>query len=503
MAEVTDEYDVVVLGAGAVGENVADRASRTGLSVVVVEPALVGGECSYWACMPSKALLRPGDVLAAARAVPGAAAAVTGGIDPAAVLVRRDEVAAHWDDAGQVAWLEGAGLTLLRGRARFTGPRVLVVEEADGSLRTVTARRAVVVATGSVPVVPGTFADVRPWTSREATSTHRVPPRLAVVGGGVVATELATAFADLGSEVTVLVRGERLLAAAEPFAGEAVARALTDRGVRVLLGTSVTSAVRDGDEVRLVVERRATAAGDGQDATDRLSVDEVLVATGRRPATDDLGLETLGLRPGDALEVDDRLQVAGVDGGWLFAAGDVTGRTATTHQGKYDARVVGDVIAARFDPRPAAEGHAGGTRQGLSRQAEAEAAPWSRYRATADVGAVPQVVFTRPQVAWVGRTHEQAQRDGVEVEVLAYELGDLGGASVTAEDYEGRVQLVVDVARDVVLGATFVGPDVADMLHAATVAVVGEVPLSRLWHAVPSYPTLSEVWLRLLEAAGR
>ncbi|MBO3087693.1 dihydrolipoyl dehydrogenase family protein [Cellulomonas dongxiuzhuiae] len=502
MAEVTDEYDVVVLGAGAVGENVADRASRTGLSVAVVEPALVGGECSYWACMPSKALLRPGDVLAAARAVPGAAAAVTGRIDPAAVLVRRDEVAAHWDDTGQVAWLEGAGLTLLRGRARFTAPRVLVVEGVDGTVRTVAARRAVVVATGSVPVVPGTFADVRPWTSREATSTHRVPSRLAVVGGGVVATELATAFADLGSEVTVLVRGGRLLAAAEPFAGEAVERALTDRGVRVLLGTSVTSAVRDGDEVRLVVERRSTAGRDG-DETERLTVDEVLVATGRRPATDDLGLETLGLRPGNALEVDDRLQVTGVDGGWLFAAGDVTGRTATTHQGKYDARVVGDVIAARFDPRPAAEGQPGRGGRGLSRQAEAQAAPWSRYRATADVAAVPQVVFTRPQVAWVGRTHDQAQRDGLEVEVLAYELGGLGGASVTAEGYEGRVQLVVDVARDVVLGATFVGPDVADMLHAATVAVVGEVPLSRLWHAVPSYPTLSEVWLRLLEAAGR
>jgi len=503
MAAETNSYDVVVLGAGAVGENVADRASRTGLSVAVVEPALVGGECSYWACMPSKALLRPGDAVAAAQAVPGADAAVTGRLDPAAVLARRDEVAAHWDDAGQVAWVEGAGLTLLRGHARFTGPRSLVVDGADGTERVVTARCAVVVATGSLPVVPATFADVRPWTSREATSAHRVPSRLAVVGGGVVATELATAFADLGSDVTVLVRGGRLLTGAEPFAGEAVARALADRGVRVVVGATVTSAVRDAAGVHLEVERRGVDGGRGDaGAPERLTVDEILVATGRRPATGDLGLETLGLRPGEALEVDDRLQVAGVDGGWLFAAGDVTGRTATTHQGKYDARVAGDVIAARFDPRPAGD-DAPGSPGGPSREAESAAGPWSRYRATADTVAVPQVVFTRPQVAWVGRTQEQATRAGLDVEVLAYELGDLAAATVTAAGYEGRAQLVVDTRRDVVVGATFVGPDVADMLHAATIAVVGEVPLSRLWHAVPSYPTLSEVWLRLLEAAGR
>ncbi len=504
MADEPNEFDVVVLGAGAVGENVADRASRTGLSVVVVEPALVGGECSYWACMPSKALLRPGDALAAVRAVPGAASAVTGDLDVAEVLAHRDDVAAHWDDAGQVAWVEGAGLTLLRGAARFTAPRTLAVRRADGSEVIVTARRAVVVATGSVPVVPEALTGVRAWTSREATSAHRVPARLAVVGGGVVAAEMATAFADLGSDVTVLVRGERLLPAAEPFAGQAVARHLVDRGVRVAFGASVTAATRDDDGVHLVVER--TSVGDGRRAEvapERVTVDEVLVATGRRPATDDLGLEVLGLRAGDPLRVDDALQVLEVDGGWLFAAGDVTGRTATTHQGKYDARVVGDVVAARFDPRPAGAPDGDGVPSGLSRDAEASAAPWSRYRATADVAAVPQVVFTRPQVAWVGRTQAQARRDGIDVRVIGYELGDLAAASVTGTGYTGRAQIVVDVARDVVVGATFVGPDVADMLHAATVAVVGEVPLARLWHAVPSYPTLSEVWLRLLEAAGR
>ena len=493
------ELDVVVVGAGAVGENVADRASRTGLDVAVVDSGLVGGECSYWACMPSKALLRPGDVLAAARAVPGVS---VGPLDVAAVLARRDDVASHWDDTGQVAWLDGAGLGLLRGRARFTGPRTLVVSGEDGDVE-VRARRAVVVATGSEAVVPPVLRGVRPWTSREATSATSVPRRLAVVGGGVVAVEMATAFADLGSEVTVLVRGDRLLPQAEPFAAEAVRRSLVERGVRVALGASVTAAERDDAGVHLVVAHAAPEGRATDVAPERLTVDEVLAATGRRPATRDLGLEALGLTPGDPLEVDDRLQVLGVDGGWLFAAGDVTGRTATTHQGKYDARVVGDVLAARFDPRPEGTEPGPGVPLGLSRSGEVAAAPWSRYRATADVTAVPQVVFTRPQVAWVGRTEAVARREGLDVAVVGHDIGKVAGASVAAPGYEGRAQLVVDVARDVVVGATFVGPDVADMLHAATIAVVGEVPLSRLWHAVPAYPTVSEVWLRLLEAAGR
>ncbi|WP_243738290.1 dihydrolipoyl dehydrogenase family protein [Cellulomonas shaoxiangyii] len=501
MSNEVQEFDVVVLGAGAVGENAADRASRTGLSVALVESQLVGGECSYWACMPSKALLRAGDALAAARDVPGAAAAVTGGVDVAAVLARRDEVTSHWDDAGQVRWVEGAGLTLLRGHARLTGARELVLTHEDTDTR-VLARHAVVVATGSVAAVPraGGLADVRPWTSREATSAHTVPPRLAVVGGGVVGVEMATAFADLGSEVTLLVRGDRLLPRAEPFAGEALARALVDRGVRVALRASVVAASRDDAGVHLTVEHEPRDASAG---TEQLVADEVLVATGRRPATEDLGLETVGLTPGGALEVDDALQVQGVEGGWLFAVGDVTGRTGTTHQGKYDARVVGDVLAARFDPRPGGGVDGPQVPRGLSREGEAGAGPWSRYRATADAAAVPQVVFTRPQVAWVGPTEEEARRAGLDVGVVGYDLGGVAGASVTGEHYEGRVQVVVDRARDVLVGATFVGPDVADMLHAATVAVVGEVPLHRLWHAVPSYPTLSEVWLRLLEADGR
>ena len=503
------EFDVVVLGGGAVGENAADRASRTGLSVALVEEALVGGECSYWACMPSKALLRPGDVVQQAREARGVAE--PGPIDVHDVLARRDEVTHHWDDAGQVQWAEGAGLTVLRGHARFTGPRTLRLEQVDGELD-LRARCAVVVATGStavVPPVPG-LADVRPWTSREATSAHEVPERLAVVGGGVVAVEMATAYADLGSAVTVLVRGDRLLERAEPFAGAAVARSLTERGVRVVLGAEVVSARREPGGVQLLVRHHRvegvrTRDGSSGARPEDLVVDEVLVATGRRPSTGDLGLETIGLEPGRPLVVDDQLQAVGLDGGWLFAVGDVTGRTGTTHQGKYDARVCGDVIAARFDPGVDAdtEGREGASvPRGLSRAGERAAEPWSRYRATADEAAVPQVVFSRPQVAWVGMTEAQARHAGLEVAVYGYDLQDVAGATVTSPDYAGRAQIVVDTSRDVVVGATFVGPDVGEMLHAATIAVVGEVPLSRLWHAVPSYPTVSEVWLRLLETAG-
>ncbi|HWJ85485.1 MAG TPA: NAD(P)/FAD-dependent oxidoreductase [Cellulomonas sp.] len=475
MADTT--FDVIVIGGGAVGENAADRASRTGLSVALVEHALVGGECSYWACMPSKALLRPGAALAAARAVPGAEVATA--VDVSAALARRDEVTSHWDDAGQVSWVESVGITLLRGHARFAGPRELVLSTDDGEQR-VAARRAVIVATGSSAVIPPVdgLAEAQPWTSREATSVRQVPARLVVLGGGVVGIEMATAFADFGSAVTLVVRGDRLLAGAEPFAGESVADALRALGVTVLFGAEASAVTRDDEGVHVTLGDRT------------LDADEILVATGRRPRTDALGLDTLGLTPGRALEVDDTLAVTGVDDGWLFAVGDVTGRTATTHQGKYDARVVGDVVAARFGSDDAA------------RAAEAEAGPWSRYRATADEASVPQVVFTRPEVAWVGHTEATAREAGIDVRVVPYDLANLAGASVLSPDYQGTAQLVLDDARGVIVGATFVGPDVAEMLHAATVAVVGQVPLARLWHAVPAYPTLSEVWLRFGETAG-
>ena len=470
-----ERFDVVVIGAGPVGENVADRATRGGLTVAIVEAELVGGECSYWACMPSKALLRPGQARGEALAVAGARQAVTGDLDAAAVLARRDSFASNWDDSGQVEWLKGAGVALYRGHGRLAGPRRVDVEGPDGETTGLVAGHAVVIATGSgaaIPRVDGIEA-ARPWTSREATSAVAAPGRLAILGGGVVGCEMAQAWSSLGSRVTLYEPAPRLLANLEPFAGEMVAEAMDAAGISVRTGIGASAVARsDGGPVRLTL-----SDGTGTEA------DELLVATGRRPRTADIGLETVGLEPGSWLEVDDSLLVTGVDGGWLYAAGDVNHRALLTHQGKYQGRACGDVIAARA-------------------AGPVEVAPWSRYSATADAAAVPSVVFTDPEVASVGLTEEAARGRGLDVRAVDYDTGHVAGASLYADGYHGRARMVVDQRRRVVVGATFVGPGVAELLHSATVAVVGEVPLDRLWHAVPSYPTISEVWLRLLEAFG-
>jgi pyruvate/2-oxoglutarate dehydrogenase complex dihydrolipoamide dehydrogenase (E3) component len=463
-------YDVVVIGAGPVGENVADRAVKGGLTAIVVESELVGGECSYWACMPSKALLRSPAALRAARQVAGAREALTGGIDVAAVLARRDAFTSDWHDDGQVDWLTGAGIDLVRGHGRIAGVRRVEVTRDDG-ITTLTARHAVVVATGSaalLPDIPGLRA-AAPWTSREATSAKAIPGRLAIIGGGVVAAEMATAYAGLGSSVTVLARS-RLLSRMEPFAGELVTAALRESGADVRLDTTVES-----------VEGRVRLNLTGGDTVE---ADEVLVAIGRTPRTGDLGLDRIRLEPGGWLAVDDTMRVAGADG-WLYATGDVNHRALLTHQGKYQARAAGDVIVARARQRPVQDG------------------PWGAHVATADHRAVPQVVFTDPEVATVGRTAAEAERAGLRTRVVDYEVGNVAGAQLHADGYQGRARMVVDEDRQVIVGCTVVGPDVGEMLQAATIAVVAEVPLSRLWHAVPAYPTVSELWLRLLETYGR
>jgi len=470
MSSVQEQtYDVVVLGAGSTGENVADVVVKGGLSAVLVESELVGGECSYWACMPSKALLRGTEVLTEARAVDGAKQAVTGEQDVAATLARRDSFTSGWDDSSQVDWVEGAGIDLVRGTGRLAGERAVVVTDADGNETRLTARVAVAVCTGSVgklPPVDG-LAGVAPWGPREATSAKEAPGRLLVLGGGYVGCEMATAWQALGSQVTLLQRGDRLLPRSEPPAGEAVTKALRAAGVDVRFGADVTAARREGDEVVLT-------AGD-----DEYRGDEVLVAIGRAARTTDVGLDTVGLEPGEYLTVDDTLQVEGLS--WLYGVGDVNGRQLLTHMGKYQARQAAAAIVAR------------------SRGERVDGAAWSPTAATADTAATPSVVFTTPQVASVGRTAAEAREAGLPHRVVEYPIGSVAGASVFADGYTGTAIAVVDTEREVLLGVTFIGPGVAELLHAATIAVVGEVPIARLWHAVPSYPTMSEIWLRLLE----
>lgn len=476
MDDTSRTYDVVVIGAGPVGENVADRTQAAGLSTVIVESELLGGECSYWACEPSKALLRPVLARADARRVPGLRKAVAGPLDVPAVLAHRDDIVFHWLDDDQVAWLNSVSVDIVRGHGRLDGPRQVVVTTPDGGTVRLTARHVVAVCTGThaaLPDLPG-LDEVRVWTSRDATSAAAVPGRLVVVGGGVVAVEMATAWRALGAEVTQLVRGDVLLPGREPFAGELVAEGLREAGVDVRFGTSVTSVTReDGPDG----EARVTLA-DGE----QLVTDEILFAIGRTPRTDDLGLESIGLTPGDWLKADDTCRVTAVQDGWLYAVGDVNHRALLTHQGKYQARIAGAVIAARVQGEPLDE------------------TKWGAHVTTADSEAVPQVVFSDPEVAHVGRTALQAERAGHRIRVVDNDFLSVAGAVQYAEGFRGKARMVVDLDRGTVIGVTFVGPGVAELLQSATIAVVGEVPVERLWHAVPAFPTISEVWLRLLEA---
>jgi dihydrolipoamide dehydrogenase len=477
-------WDVIVIGAGAAGENAAQYAiADSDRTAALVEHELVGGECSYWACMPSKVLLRPVELLDDARAVPGVSQMLTGSLDLDAVLKRRDSFTHNHDDSSQVKWAKGAGIDVVRGTARLTGVKTVELTETDGSTRTLEAREAVIVATGTAAAIPAVdgLRDAKPWTSRDVTNMRELPERVLVVGGGVVACESATWLNGLGArEVTMVEIAPSLLGGQEPFVGETIAEQFAERGIKVLVGTKIESVERPGVQdtgVGRVHGGPATIATGGS----TFEVDEIVVAAGRTPVTDDIGLDRIGLdvsKSDGYLTTDDHMAVVGGPD-WLYAVGDVNGRALLTHMGKYQARIAGDVIAARAEGRSI---------EGL------------RFRDVADHDIVPAVVFSQPQVASVGISEATARERGIDVQALEYDIGSVAGASVLRDGYAGKAKLVVDRATDTLVGATFLGPDVAEMLHAATIAIVGKVTLETLWHAVPSYPTVSEVWLRLLEA---
>ena len=310
----------------------------------------------------------------------------------------------------------------------------------------------------AVPSISG-LAEIDLWTSREGTTAKAVPGRLLVLGGGVVGCELAQAWATLGAEVTLIEAEGRLLPDEEPFAGDQVADSLSEIGVDVRHEATVQSAHREGRGIVL------TLAGG-----EELVGHELLVAVGRQPHTSDLGLETVGLEPGELIEVDERMRVPGHD--WLFAIGDVNGRALLTHTAKYQARVAAATIMNRD------------------------------LRAWADAAGPPRVAFTEPQVAAVGQTLAGALADGIQAHAVDAEIGRTPGASFVGRGARSSARIVIDRERDLMIGATFTGPEVADWLQAATIAIVAEVPRERLLHAIPAFPTRSEVWLALLDGWG-
>jgi dihydrolipoamide dehydrogenase len=469
-------YDIVVIGSGPSGREFSLHSTKNGFSVALIESELVGGDCAYWSCVPSKALLRPPEALTEARQVDGARQAAVGNLGVESVLRRRDFYVDNWDDHNLTKMMEEGGVRIIRGYGRLDGRKRVIVISTDGVSTTLVARHAVVLSTGSsstIPDVPG-LVQARPWSSRNATSAKKIPQRLAIMGDGAVACEMADIWSSLGAKVTILSRHEKILERFEPFVGDQLAAAFTKRGITIRTKVNIVKTKRSNPNEPINIEL---------DNGTMIEADDLLVAVGRTPKTGDIGLETVGLKSQQWLDVDDTCLVQGLgENDWLYAIGDINHRALLTHMGKYQGRACAKAILALA--------------RGTVIDDHSE---WSLSFARADHDMTPQVLFTDPQVASVGLTEEDAKRSGLNTYSVDSEMGIVVGAQLHTDGYVGHAKLVIDEDKHIIVGATFIGPQVSELLHSATIAIVGQVPIDRLWHAVPSFPTVSEVWLQLLE----
>ncbi|KJZ80486.1 hypothetical protein HIM_00336 [Hirsutella minnesotensis 3608] len=479
-------YNVICIGSGWAGRIIAARVVKAGLTAIIVEDELVGGDCPFWACVPSKVLLRPGEVLREARASGDSIVTTTGAetlrLDPSAVFARRDTFVANWDDEKVlVPMVKEAGSDIVRGWGRLVGEKRVVVESADGQSVELVAEDAVAICTGSlprIPQIPG-LDGIDYWTPRHATSASTAPASLVILGGGAVGCEMATAYASLGSAVTLIASTGHLLARLSPKAGAVVHESLVTQGVKIMLSTTATRIWRD--EARLVhVELSDGSVVKG---------DEILIAVGRVPQSSRLGLERFDLQ-GDRsrISVDESLRVLGVSGSWLYAAGDVNERHPLTHGSKYHGRIVANSILAH---------------KKMESQSTSHQTDWSLTTATADRLALPQVIFTSPPVATVGLSHiSSLDAQGLSARTIEAPAKTLASMIQRPDAAPGWAQWVVEKSTGRLLGATIVGDGAEDLIHAYTMAIVGGLTLQQLVHVVPSFPTRSEVHLNLLDAAG-
>jgi pyruvate/2-oxoglutarate dehydrogenase complex dihydrolipoamide dehydrogenase (E3) component len=453
---VSERYDAYVIGAGPAGTVCAGALADGGLKVGLAERELVGGECSYWACIPSKTLLRPGEALEGARHAPGAREAIEGSLDAAAAFEWRDfQVSDHDDEksASAAPWVREKGITLHRGDAKITAPGRIKI----GDVEVETDR--IVLATGSDPIIPPVdgLREAGYWTNREATALEELPASLIVLGGGPVGVELAQALSRFGAKVAV-VEGQRLLAHEGEQAGEAIGKQLRAEGIELHLGVHAQQVSKTNGGVTMRLEDGTT-----------LSAERVLVATGRRPRVAELGIENIGLDPGARnVEVDQHLRTS-ADNVW--AIGDVTGIALFTHVGKYQARVAAAHIL-------------GG-------------------EARADYRALPRVTFCDPQVAGAGLTEQQATERGIEIATGTVPIGGVARTSTYTRDYDklpGFLTLIADKRRGVLVGAYAVGPEAGEWLQQATLAIRAEVDLRVLRDTIQPFPTFSEIFVDALAA---